>query len=152
MFSGASNRSFVSHVFTLKEKKFLHQWAKKDFQSCRGTGVAADFTAHKRFVNVANDGCPFGMNLATVWSDLKPHRWFCVYWNKRTWTIFLLLCPFVALVCLFKGRHMKLWQSEVTMLRVRHKSRRSLSAVCLCFCTCLGDSMCLCFPGVCQVK
>lgn len=84
VFSGAANRSHVCHTFLLMKKNnksFTNE--QTDLQSRRGTGVAADFTAQERFVDVANDGCRFWMNLATVWSDLKPHRWFCVYWNHE---------------------------------------------------------------------
>lgn len=108
--------------------------------------MAADFTAQKRFVDVANDE-PSNSLIRFKTSPMV----LCLL-KLWTWTIFLLLCPVVALIGLFKGRHKKAWQSEVTMLKVRCKSRHSLSAVCLCFCTCVGVFTCLCFPGVCQVK
>lgn len=84
MFSGAANRSCVSHVFPLMGEKFLHQRANRKIYNHVEEPVWQQILQHRRGLLMwPNEACCFWMNLATVWSDLKPHRWFCVYWNHE---------------------------------------------------------------------
>lgn len=137
MFSGATNRSRVSHML-MKKNSFTNEQTERFTITSRNRCGSRVYCTEKvcgcgqRRLPLLDESCNSLIRF-------KASQMVLCLLKPGTWMIFLLLCPFVGLIGLLKGRHKKLWQSEVTMLKFRRKSRHLMSAVfvflrlCGCF-------------------
>lgn len=133
VFSGAANRSHVCHAFLLMKKK------KKSFtneQTERFTITSRNRCGSRFYCTGEICGCgqrrlPLLDESSNSLIRFKASQMVLCLLKPWTWTIFLLLCPFVGLICLLKGRHKKLWQSEPCWKSGVNQDTHCLQCVCV---------------------